>query len=80
MGQMTSKELKHMEKKHLTAVKKIGKNVITATKVKEYLAELGYRMSGDLIPALAEEVFGLLNKAATRCNANDRTTVRATDL
>lgn len=57
--------------------------MITASKVKAYVAENGgdvSRSAGDLVPELNKKVASLLDDAMKRCGTNNRGTVRAGDL
>lgn len=54
--------------------------LIIASKTKDVLREAGMRCDGDLTDALSEHVHATLAKAIERCKANNRSTVRPTDL
>ena len=55
--------------------------MIVQSKVREYVKSLGdYKIGGDLLKALDEEVAKLVKKAAERAKNNGRKTVSARDL
>lgn len=55
--------------------------MITAAAVKRRIKEHGdVNVSGDLMPILNRELDALLRRAVTRCQANNRKTVRGSDL
>jgi len=54
--------------------------MVVQSKMKEQLASQGMRSSGDVAEALNTVVVDLLAKAVDRCKANNRSTVRASDL
>jgi hypothetical protein len=61
--------------------KKKGKDVLcVAAKVKEFIKSKKMMASGDLVPALSDEVYVLLEKAIARCKANKRSIVSPKDL
>jgi len=62
---------------------KAGKKIptmVVQSKVKEYLADKGFRSSSDVVDSLSAQVAGILDSAAERCKANGRSTVRGSDL
>lgn len=59
--------------------------LVVESRVKEYLSGFSndgtaLRVAGDLGPALNQAIAELLEKAANRCVANGRSTVRPSDL
>lgn len=67
------------------AVKKTTKAVevpslAVTSRIKEYISAKGLRSSGDLNDAVSKMVAETLDKAAQRCKANNRGTVRPSDL
>jgi hypothetical protein len=64
------------------AVKKAaGKEaLVVASKVKAYVKSKGMHSSSDMIAALSDKVYCLLDKAMKRTEANRRSTVKAQDL
>lgn len=60
---------------------KKGKDVlVVGTKVKEYVKANKMMAAGDLVVALSEEVYALIDKAIKRCQANKRSIVSPKDL
>lgn len=57
-----------------------GKTLITASKAKQFFAEMGCRVDGTLAEALAKKYAQMMLDAAIRCAGNKRTTVRPVDL
>lgn len=55
-------------------------NLVVGSKVKEAIKGSGYRCSGDLVDALNSHVHQILSGAVTRCQSNNRGTVRPQDL
>lgn len=63
------------------AKKKKDQVILTVgSKVKDFASELGFRSAGDFNAALSDRVEGLITDAADRCKANQRSTLKATDL
>lgn len=66
------------------ATKKTAKqpreNLLVQSKVKDYIRSKDLMCASDLIEALNEEVYALLDKAATRTTENGRKTARASDV
>lgn len=54
--------------------------LIVASKVKDYIKSKDLQSSGEVIPALSERIYALLDEAATRTQNNGRATVRPHDL
>jgi len=54
--------------------------LVVGSKVKAYIKSKGMHTSSETIEALSKEVEGLLNKAVTRCKANNHGTVKPRDL
>jgi hypothetical protein len=61
---------------------KTGKNeiLIVAAKVKDYVRTNKMMAAGDLVSALSDEVYILLDKAIERCKANKRSVVSPKDI
>ena len=55
-------------------------SLIVASKVREYIKSENLMTSGELLEALSEAVYGVLDKAMGRTRDNKRSTVRAHDL
>jgi histone H3/H4 len=55
-------------------------SLIVASKVREYIKSEKLMTSGELLEALSEAVYGVLDKAMARTRDNKRSTVRAHDL
>ena len=53
--------------------------LIVASKVKAYIKSKGFMTSGDAVDGLNEKLYGLIDDALKRTDANKRTTVRPTD-
>ena len=53
--------------------------LIVGSKVKAYVRSKKCMVSGDLVEAVSNEVYGLLDKAIARTKANKRSTVRPQD-
>lgn len=58
----------------------MAENLAYQSRVKEYIKKKGLRSDGDLPDAVSKKVRKLLDRAAERCQANDRKTVRPEDL
>jgi hypothetical protein len=58
-----------------------GRDVLcVGSKVKAYIKSKKLKCSGDLIEALSEKVYGVLDNAMARTGGNKRSTVRPVDL
>lgn len=57
-----------------------GEILIIASKMKEAVRALGCLSHADLLEAVSEEVYEMLEVAAMRAKANKRTTIRPSDL
>ncbi len=53
---------------------------VVASKVKDLLKSMGMMTAGDFADHLSNELEAMVKKAAGRAKANDRKTVRGTDL
>lgn len=62
------------------ATKKNREVLVVASKVKEYVKSVGLQSSGDVVPALSDKVYDMLDAAAKRTEENRRSTVRPHDL
>lgn len=54
--------------------------LVVASKVKAYIKKKGMMTSADAVGALNDQVYALLDAAATRTKANRRSTVKPQDL
>lgn len=54
--------------------------LVVGSKVKEYVRGKQLMASGDLLPAISERVYEMLDRAAERVEANKRSTMRPQDL
>ena len=54
--------------------------LVVASKVKEYIKGKGLQSSADVVPALSEAIYAMLDAAAERTKGNGRATVRPYDL
>ena len=54
--------------------------LVVASKVKEYIKGQGLQSSSDVIPALSDRIYEMLDSAADRTQNNHRATVRPYDL
>ncbi len=54
--------------------------LVVGSKVKEAVKGNDLNMAGDFVEGLSKEVGSIVNKAAERCKANGRKTLRACDL
>ena len=81
---MAKKAAKKATKKKATkkAAKKAAPRevLVVASKVKEYIKGLGLQSSADVVPALSDKIYALLDDAAERTKNNGRATVRPYDL
>lgn len=69
------------KKKKAAPKKKVAREVlVVASKVKEYIKAQGLQSSGDVIPALSDKIYSMLDEAAGRTQNNNRATVRPHDL
>jgi hypothetical protein len=55
-------------------------SLVVASKVKAYIKSKGMMTSSDAVEALSDKVYGMLDAAIARTQANRRTTVKAQDL
>jgi len=76
-----------MAKKKATkkkAAKKTAKKdrevLVVASKVKDYIKSKGLQSSADVVPALSDAIYAMLDAAAGRTQGNNRATVRPYDL
>ena len=54
--------------------------LVVASKIKEYIKSKNLQSSSEVVPALSEKIYELLDSAATRTQNNGRATVRPHDL
>lgn len=69
--------------KKTVAKKKAAKGrevLVVASKVKDYIKSEGLQSSSEVIPALSERIYDLLDGAMERTKSNGRATVRPYDL
>ncbi len=64
----------------MAKVKGSKEMLIVASKVREFIKSKGGLTSGELLPALNEKVYCVLDAAVTRAKANKRSTVKAQDV
>jgi len=64
----------------IARVKKPREIIVVGSKVKEVIREAGLRSDGDLVQAVSDKVYELLDTAIARTEANKRGTVRPYDL
>jgi len=76
----TKKKAARRGAKKKVARKSARDSLVVASKVKGYVRGQGYISSGDLIEAVNNAVYGLLDKATARTDANKRSTVRPQDI
>ena len=69
-----------MAKKKKTSSGKKRDVLIVASKVKNYVKSKKMNTSADAINALSEQVYAMLDAAATRTKANGRKTVKPQDV
>ena len=67
-------------KKKVAKKQKQREVLVVASKVKEFIKAQGLQSSGDVIPALSDKIYNLLQDAAKRTSDNRRATVRPHDL
>jgi len=54
--------------------------LVVASKVKEYIKSKGLQSSGEVVPALSDKIYAMIDEAAGRTQENRRSTVRPHDL
>lgn len=54
--------------------------LVVGSKVKEYVRSKGLMAAGDLLPAISDCVYEMIDRAAGRVGANKRSTMRPHDL
>lgn len=60
--------------------KKKREVLIVASKVKDYIKSKGLQSSGEVVPALSEKIYEMIDEAAERTKDNKRATMRPHDL
>jgi len=77
---MAKKKKKTAKKK--TAKRKASKKetLVVASKVKAYIKSKGFMCGADAIEAMSDGLYGCLDKAMARTEANRRSTVKAQDI
>lgn len=73
------------KKKAAAAPKKAAKKterevLVVASKVKDYIKSQELQSSSEVVPALSEKIYSLLDAAMERTRTNNRATVRPHDL
>lgn len=68
--------------KKKVAKKKAAKRevLVVASKVKDYIKAQGLQSSGEVVPALSDKIYAMIDEAASRTKENKRSTVRPHDL
>ncbi|MBK6847560.1 MAG: hypothetical protein IPG96_08515 [Proteobacteria bacterium] len=73
-----------VKKKAAAAPKKAKKSdrevLVVASKVKDYIKSKELQSSSEVVPALSEKIYALLDGAMERTRTNNRATVRPHDL
>ena len=77
---LSDKELKTMQEAHTKFREETGAKLVVASKVKEYCKALGRRSEAGLEDELADILYKALWKAVSRCDGNNRTTVKSVDI
>ena len=54
--------------------------LVVASKIKEYIKSKGLQSSGEVVPALSEKIYAMIDDATARTKENRRSTVRPHDL
>jgi hypothetical protein len=67
-----------MAKKKST--KKPKEILVVASKIKEYIKSKGLQSSGEVVPALSQKIYDMIDDATSRTKENKRSTVRPHDL
>ena len=76
-----AKKKKKAAKKAKKSKKSASREVLcVGSKVKAYVKSQGGKSSGELVGAVSEAVYEILDKAIGRSQANKRSTVKPTDL
>jgi histone H3/H4 len=70
-----------MAKKAATKATKKSKEVlIVGSKLKAYVRAQGAMSSGELVGAVSDQVYGIIDRAIVRAQSNKRSTVQPRDL
>lgn len=77
---LTDKELKAMQAAHIKFREEVGPGLVKASKVKEYFKALGRRSESELVDELSDILYKTMWKAVTRCDGNNRNTVKSVDV
>lgn len=80
MAKATAKATKKPAKKNTKKTAAPRESLIVTSKVKDYIKSLGLQSSSEVVPALNEKIYALLDESATRTKNNNRATVRPHDL
>lgn len=78
--ELTTAQVKKMQKAHMQFREEVGVKVVTASKIKEYFKAVGRRSDSKTAEAVADMVYKAMWKAVTRCDDNNRGTVRPSDI
>ena len=70
---------KAASKKKATAADK-REVLVVASKVKDYIKSKGLQSSGEVVPALSERIYQMIDDATGRTKENKRSTVRPHDI
>ncbi len=62
------------------SAKKDREVLVVTSKVKDYIKSLGLQSSGEVVPALSDKIYDILDSSAERTKNNNRATVRPHDL
>ncbi len=62
------------------SAKKDREVLVVTSKVKDYIKSLGLQSSGEVVPALSDKIYDMLDSSAERTKNNNRATVRPHDL
>jgi hypothetical protein len=62
------------------AVKGDREILVVTSKVKDYIKSLGLQSSSEVVPALSDKIYSMLEEGATRTKQNNRATLRPHDL
>jgi hypothetical protein len=68
---------KAASKKKTTAKRDV---LVVASKIKDYIKSKGLQSSGEVVPALSEKIYAMIDEATGRTKENKRSTVRPHDL
>jgi len=78
--ELSTKDVKKMQKAHIEFREEVGEKILTRSKIKEYFKQVGRRCDAKTPEAVADAVYKMLWKSITRCDDNNRGTVRPSDI